>query len=628
MLNILCDQHYNHVVNKLTTEFEQRISRAKEEVQQNIANASTAEQHGQALIKQIWAMIENDVQKQCQNRFERFFATWDQYHPSIIAANCVYELFRSIDYQSIFKYIKDPVDYVKNWLRSKFDERYEIELTNTLNHLSSDLSNEKKKFQRMILTWHEAVQSFADLQSVADLIDCLKTFLINGEYTKNKLLLRESQGSFPFLDSTTIRTIPTTADRHRLLKAISSMSQELSVDDVRSRELTQRLINNDQFKNRLFVEFHNRSKGCGTPCPYCKQMCDNDNQMHTEHRCENHLLWVFQGYRNINTGKPSLKCCTSNAAFESNVEIPTEKDTFVPFTEHKSRFHPTWNIINLKTSLDDHLLRAYIALEEDLAEYYNFKGRADIAIKKNFLRTTVTVHCYALLIGIDYEGTSNSLKGIPSHDVSCIKNQLMDSSMAYPEKLHMLINTEATKARILNELQSIVNNMDERSTFIFYFSGHGGLTTLNQSYLLTGDEKQLYATELAKIINKAKTNKIILILDSCYSGGMGKPFIPHLMNPKQGIHILCSSHDSQVSYQDDTNGFFTKYLIKGLRGEYTCETMNCNECATRVTNLQKAEIRKVTSTELTTYLSHAVTGCQNFAYTTIQGCNFDVSFID
>ncbi|CAF4861675.1 unnamed protein product, partial [Rotaria sp. Silwood2] len=173
-----------------------------------------------------------------------------------------------------------------------------------------------------------------------------------------------------------------------------------------------------------------------------------------------------------------------------------------------------------------------------------------------------------------------------------------------------------------------VNNMDERSTFIFYFSGHGGLTILNQSYLLTGDEKQLNATELAKIINKAKTNKIILILDSCYSGGMGKPFVPHSMNPKQGIHILCSSHDSQVSYLDDTNSFFTKYLIKGLRGEYTCETMNCNECATRVTNLQKAEIRKVTSTELTTYLNHAVTGCQNFAYTTIQGSNFDVSFID
>ncbi|CAF1571912.1 unnamed protein product, partial [Didymodactylos carnosus] len=157
--------------------------------------------------------------------------------------------------------------------------------------------------------------------------------------------------------------------------------------------------------------------------------------------------------------------------------------------------------------------------------------------------------------------------------------------------------------------------------------GHGG-TTPHGSYLVTNDNKMLISSELSNILRTAKTNKIILMFDSCYAGGMSNPFIWGANMCKEGIHILCASRGSELSYQGDTNGIFTKYLIQGLRGEYHCRTNNCPQCTTRTTNLRQATIQKVTSTELSTYLTHAVSGRQNFAYTAINGSEFDISFIN
>jgi hypothetical protein len=147
MLKIFCDENYNYINKKLISEFEQEISRRKEEVRQNIANASTAEEHGQALIKQIWTIIQNDTQKQFQNQFERVFTTWDEYHPSIISENYVNQLFRTTKYQEMFNYIRDPTVFIKDWLRLRFNEKYQTQL------------NQKMKFSRMILSWHNAIQA-------------------------------------------------------------------------------------------------------------------------------------------------------------------------------------------------------------------------------------------------------------------------------------------------------------------------------------------------------------------------------------------------------------------------------------------------------------------------------------
>ncbi|CAF1394376.1 unnamed protein product, partial [Didymodactylos carnosus] len=471
MLNLFCENHRNYIIKKLTDEFDQEIIRSKEEVRQSITNATTAEEHGEALIKQIWAIIENDIEKHFQNQLEIFFSTWNDYRPSIIAENCVNQLFRSKNYQLMWKYIKNPIEYVKDWLRTQFNDQYKSQLTKTINSLALHLKEKKKQFLRMILSWKSTIEASNIQLSNTKLNQCLIEFLTNGKYVTDDFKLEEGSGGFSSLQSKTIRTIPEDADKYHLLRAIQSTSEKIeSGDNKHVTETMEKLINSEPMKDRLFEGFYNKAKGCGTPCPYCKQMCDNDNENHTEHRSSYHLLWVFTGYRGKDTKKPSLICCTSNEAFERTVQSITDNETYIPFSDHIKRFNSSWKIINLQTQLEDFQLKAYIALEEDLAQFYNFEGRADVEIRKKFLRTVVTAYCYSLLIGIDYENTPHSLDGIPTFDVSCIEKQLMGSSIAYAENICVLKNDEATKDKILDKLQNIVDNLDERSTFIFYFA--------------------------------------------------------------------------------------------------------------------------------------------------------------
>lgn len=634
-LNIFCDKHFEYICEKLISEFQREISRRKVEVRQCIVNATTAEEHGETLIQQIWTTIQIDIQKQFQDKFERFFGNWDEYRPSIITENCVNQLFRSNTYQKMFDYIKEPPAFVKKWLYDEFSKKYESQLNQTLRDLSSHLLTTKKRFHQMISAWYVTFQATVLERTVEELIESLKVYLSDGKYMENDVTLKESSDGFAFPDAAVIRTIPSSADKACLLKAILSTADSIrnkSDDDNDLSKSTRTLIDNEQLKNRLFDRFYSKASGCGIPCPYCKQMCDNDNPEHTEHRTEHHLLRVFSGYRYQRTSKPCLVCCTSNQAFIDRIQSLTDEDIYIPFTEHIERFNPTWKIINKMTPLQDFQLKAYIALEEDLAELFRFTGRADIDIRKKFLRSTVTAHCHGLLVGIDYAHTPDSLGGIPINNVSCIQEQLILSSIAYPENLCVLNNDQATKENILTKLNTILANLNERSTFIFYFAGHGGRTKTSSpvSYLVMSDHQKLSADELATAIGRAKTKKIIIMLDSCYSGGISNGFKFDSNNCQHGIYVLCSSRETQTSLQlvGDQNSFFTKHLIRGLQGQYACEKDNCHECMTRTENLQKASIRKVTSTELALYLQHAVTGHQHFTYTSINGLEFDISFIN
>jgi hypothetical protein len=273
-------------------------------------------------------------------------------------------------------------------------------------------------------------------------------------------------------------------------------------------------------------------------------------------------------------------------------------------------------------------VRAYIALEEDLVEKHKFPTRVPQEVRKAHYRATVTPHCYALLVGIDYTNTQNALGTIPSNNVAMLKKQLKKSSTAYDENLLTLINEAATKEAILQKLQGIISRLDSRSTFIFFFNGHGGRTN-NQSSLYCVDNQHLTSQELADVLLPSKSNRILILLDCCFSGAISSPFNDSRQF-EPGIHLLCSSQPNQVSYAflNEETSFFTKHLLNGLKGKFQCRQNNCNECQTRRDNLKSSFIRKISCSELINYLSHSVTDIQHFSHSAINGKDFDISFLD
>ena len=89
--------------------------------------------------------------------------------------------------------------------------------------------------------------------------------------------------------------------------------------------------------------------------------------------------------------------------------------------------------------------------------------------------------------------------------------------------------------------------------------------------------------EIARILRRIRAERIIFIADSCYSGGAGgrtilapgrranlsDAFLDRIVQSGKGRIILSSSNANEVSQESDElrHGYFTYYLLKGLKGE-------------------------------------------------------------
>lgn len=134
----------------------------------------------------------------------------------------------------------------------------------------------------------------------------------------------------------------------------------------------------------------------------------------------------------------------------------------------------------------------------------------------------------ALAIGIGdyiYYGSEGDLLA-PPYDVNKLKEIFYDCRFGAGEidfyRISELKDTQATKANIIQKIQSVYSGADENDISYFYFSGHG--TTLNQmSYLCPTDfngqaNSAISVDELEAALSAVPGVKVVLI-DSCHSGG-------------------------------------------------------------------------------------------------------------
>lgn len=134
----------------------------------------------------------------------------------------------------------------------------------------------------------------------------------------------------------------------------------------------------------------------------------------------------------------------------------------------------------------------------------------------------------ALLVGINYVGTSSALRGCVN-DVLALQTLLQDNGYA-KEGIKTLLNREATRANILNSLNNLIEHSEPGDRLFFHYSGHGTQTTdidgdeadgLDEA-LVPNDYKTaglILDDELNEIIEKLPANRTLLVLlDCCHSG--------------------------------------------------------------------------------------------------------------
>lgn len=223
-----------------------------------------------------------------------------------------------------------------------------------------------------------------------------------------------------------------------------------------------------------------------------------------------------------------------------------------------------------------------------------------------------TANKKALLIGINYTGTSNELYGC-INDVNSIKERITNAGFKNINVLTDLTTKKATRLNILEEFKNLLVNSQAGDLLFFLYSGHG-------SYILdrNGDERDGYdeviiSCELQPVLDdelKALIQThlkpgvtLFAMFDACFSGSLldlkyqymdSLNYEKYTENSKQldtpgNVFMISGCTDNQTSsdavFNNRPNGAMTWSLLEALKQNPQC---NWRELVTNMRTLLKS----------------------------------------
>ncbi|HAZ07139.1 MAG TPA: hypothetical protein DCZ01_01145 [Elusimicrobia bacterium] len=196
---------------------------------------------------------------------------------------------------------------------------------------------------------------------------------------------------------------------------------------------------------------------------------------------------------------------------------------------------------------------------------------------------------FALVIGIEkYKDLPEAEFG--ARDAEAVKEHLL--ALGYPERniIH-LTGENATRTGLQKYLEEwLPRNVSPESTVFFYYSGHGAPDVkTGEAFLVPwdGDPSFLQSTaypvkQLYEALGRLKARRVVVALDSCFSGAGGRSVLARGMRPlvptmavtapsSDKIVILAAASGEEVtgSLPEQGHGMFTYHLLKAFSGKAT-----------------------------------------------------------
>jgi hypothetical protein len=204
---------------------------------------------------------------------------------------------------------------------------------------------------------------------------------------------------------------------------------------------------------------------------------------------------------------------------------------------------------------------------------------------------------WAVVVGINNYPRLPKLK-YAVNDAEAFYRLLVEDNRIPRENVTLLTNEQANLVNLRSTLGTRVKNAaGENDMVIIFFAGHGATERDSASpdgdglekYLLPfdTDPADLYTTampmvEVARILNRIRSERIVFIADACYSGAsggrtvnvsgmranIGDGYLERVVGGR-GKVIITASSAAEVSVEKDElqHGVFTYYLVEGLRGK-------------------------------------------------------------
>jgi len=206
-------------------------------------------------------------------------------------------------------------------------------------------------------------------------------------------------------------------------------------------------------------------------------------------------------------------------------------------------------------------------------------------------------NAHGLVVGIANYQRINQLPPTVLKDAQDVYATLVDPQRcAYPpDNVRLLVDGQATRAALQQELARLAQGCDSDSTVFVYISSHGGRIESGPyagEYLLPVDtaytsaaaiaQTALSSAELTAAFGAILARKLIIAFDCCHAGGLGQPKDAAGPALKSGLSeqsyealkagrgrvILAASRGDEVSWimPGAANSLFTQHLLAGLRG--------------------------------------------------------------
>jgi hypothetical protein len=187
---------------------------------------------------------------------------------------------------------------------------------------------------------------------------------------------------------------------------------------------------------------------------------------------------------------------------------------------------------------------------------------------------------FALVIGINqYRDPLPSLK-TAAGDAEAMAKLL---SERYGFRVTLLLNGEATRANILNAFNQYRRNLHENDSLLIYYAGHGSSEReADKAYWLPADAEAdtssnwIIADELTTDIRLEPARHVLIISDSCYSGGLTRDADTRVRSNDQQVYLgKMSSRKSRTLMSSGGNepvadggggdhSIFAKAVLNGL----------------------------------------------------------------
>jgi hypothetical protein len=235
---------------------------------------------------------------------------------------------------------------------------------------------------------------------------------------------------------------------------------------------------------------------------------------------------------------------------------------------------------------------AVAALQHPAAPAVENSGRRGSDVDAPRYTVRMDPNKFALVVGISkYRDLPEA--SFAEQDARAVKRHLL--ALGYPEQnIVLLAGDHATKSSLEEKLERwLPMNIGDKSTVFVYYSGHGAPDAESrEAYLVPwdGDPESLAQTAFPlsrfyKDLNKLPAARVLVALDSCFSGAGGrsvlakgiKPLITNIDTsvPQGGkLVVFTASGANQVSgtSENQGHGTFTYYFLKGLNGDAAAST--------------------------------------------------------